>query len=452
MKKPNTEEPVYGFVMPSEQELEEIILGSILIDTRVIDTAMANLMPEDFYNNANKTIFQGITNLYTKGISVDIITLNEELKRMQEIENVGGVPYLMVLTDKVASTVHFESHVGYLVDVSLSRQILINANNTTKEVVGGAKTGKELIGEVINTMNNLMSRVSLKKAMSFKDKFIEILKKLTSGEQDMLGVSTGFMLLDKHTGGVAAPDLTIIAGQSGEGKSTLALNIAHRVALTEGQVLFFSCEMKEEQLIYKLISNECNTSVMDVRKGNIPSGIEQYIKSTEANLKIFDRGDFAIDEIVALAKYESSEVETKLIVVDYLQLVSPGIYAKKGQTRNDEVAIVSRKLKALAMALNVPVIALSQVNRDKRRRTYQLADLRDSGAIEQDADNVWFIFRPKVHDMDSYMLNGTEVSCEDNDCFVIIEKNRLGETGELRMKFLGEFSRFEDCEESVLYD
>jgi replicative DNA helicase len=204
--------------------------------------------------------------------------------------------------------------------------------------------------------------------------------------------------------------------------------------------------MIEKQLMYKLISSEANISVYDVRTGNIPAHFMSSCKIQDAQLTIYDKGDLTLDELISIAKYEAKSKDIKMIIIDYLQLLGLGIYAKKGQTRENEVSTISRKLKQLAMTLQVPVIALSQLNRDKTRKTYRLHDLRESGAIEQDADNVWFIFRPNIHDMDEYNLGNEKIQCNERTAIFIVEKCRLGETGQIEMRFNGACSRFEDTE------
>ena len=290
----------------------------------------------------------------------------------------------------------------------------------------------------------MLGRLVKNNTISFKNQYLEVLKSLGTKGSEFLGLTTGFKSIDFLTSGLCAPDLTVLAAGPGEGKSTFALNIAHHIALNEGKVLFFSYEMKANQLIYKIISNETNTNVLDVRKGNLSDGYEHKCTSSNAILKIFDNGSMPIDEIISTCKYENLYEPVKLVIVDYLHLIPLGIYASKGQTKNDQIGIISRSLKQLAMSLNIPVLALSQLNREKDRKTYKLHDLRDSGNIEQDADNVWFIWRPAKHDKETYLLNGKDIECDNETAIFIIEKNRLGKTGEFEMKFIGEYSRFED--------
>lgn len=443
-KKEQVVPDINGYVMPFELELEKIVLGSIIVDSHIIDSAIVNLRAEDFYHKSNQVIFDAILSLHSKGLAIDLITVINELKPNKEVQNLDQ--YIIELANRIGTTFHFEDHVKLLVNISIKRNLILNSYQIIQNSFNEEKNGSEVLAESIATLNNMIGRIEIRKPLTFKEKYIKVLKSLSERTGELIGYSTGFNLFDKLTSGLNGPDLIIVAGSPGEGKSTFALNIATHVALTHGQVLFFSLEMKDEQLIYKLISNDCNTSVLDVRKGIIPSGIQEFVKTSEAQLKIFDKGGYTIDEIVGTAKYESIENETKLIVVDYLQLISSGSYGKRTDTRNDEVTKISRRLKQLAMDLNVPVIVLSQVNRSKNRKTYVLSDLRESGAIEQDADEVVFIFRPVIHNLDEYSVGDDKFDVEDDDCVIIIEKHRLGTTGEFRMKFKGEFSRFEDLQ------
>lgn len=422
-------------------EIEEAVLGALLVDYKTSDIVLTNIVPDDFYSTENKEIYESCLRLYKSGIGIDVISVFEDLKRNSSKVD---TTLLVDITNKVASTAHIEYHVQLLRDVSIRRAASHFGHKIIQEVADNNKSGKELMSEYMAEAEKILSRTNLKETKTFKERFIKVLQDSKENNGKPIGIPTGFVTLDSFTSGLCAPDFTVLAAGPGEGKSTLALNIAKNIGLNSGDVLLFTLEMKTEQLIYKLVSDETNNPVLNVRRGDLPHEFLNSCNYYNARLHVFDKGGMSIDELISISKYEAIEKNVKCIIVDYLQLLSVGMYAKKGHSRNDEVTIISRKLKELAMALNVPVIALSQVNRDKNRRTYMLPDLRESGAIEQDADNVWFIFRPTEHNMDTYKIGQEEINCDIETAILIIAKNRLGDTGQIEMKFKGQFSRFED--------
>jgi len=259
---------------------------------------------------------------------------------------------------------------------------------------------------------------------------------------------TCYNKLNKLTLGYSGPDYTIIAAGPGEGKSTFALNQAVSIALKQNDVLYFSLEMSEEQLIWKMLSSEFNMSVSDVRLGRFDADEAQRAKIATAKLHIYDKGGLTIDDFVGIVKMEHKAKDIKIVFIDYIQLMRVGSYSRKVTNKNDEVTIISNKIKQLAMELNIPIVVLSQLNRDKHRKQYGLSDLRDSGSLEQDADNAWFIFRPTIHNLDKYEIGSNTIHVNDETTIVTISKQRLGVTGEFEMIFKGEYSRFEDIEEN----
>jgi len=439
---------IEGYVLPQFVELENIIIVALLEGEYNQNIIFSHLRPDDFYKESNKIIFETASELYKSGTPIDTISMFEKLKSSNKLNLIGGFEYILQLQSQLTSTANLEYHVLLLKDISISRKAIQIMHEKTKELYENKQSG-EILPETIKEFELLLSRTTVNKTLTFKEAYLDTLRNLGQNQGDHLGLSTGIRSLDFLTGGLCGPDLTILAAGPGEGKSTFALNIANHVALNSGKVLYFSYEMKEEQLIFKMISNETNSTVLNVRKGNIPANALSNCKSYNADLKIFDKGETSIDQISSICKFENISNTVKLIVIDYLQLIPIGIYGQRGQTRNEQIGIISRKLKQLAMSLNVPIICLSQINRDKNRRTYRLFDLRDSGEIEQNADNVWFIWRPKIHDQENYTLQDTDLLCDNQTAIFIIEKNRLGQTGEFEMKFIGEYSRFEDLNNSI---
>ena len=437
---------LYGHIAPHNIDLEENILGTMMSYNTLHDLLFLNLVPDDFYKDKNKLIYSVALAMFRNNQPIDFVTLTENLRLRNKIFEAGGINYIIDLSNKISSivTANWEYHIKLLKNTAIARGALSLFNLKIQNIYEYDKPGNEILIDTVAELENLINRSNVQKNISFQEKYIEVIKNLENQSGGMVGLHSGFYDLDNITGGICAPDLTILAAGPGMGKSTFALNIANHVALNLGKVLYFSYEMKEEQLIHRLMSNDLNIPLIEIRKGNIPANALSNCKSYKADLKIYDKGSIPLEEIAFTAKYENMSNDVKLIVIDYLQLVPAGIYSKKGQTRNDEIGIITRKLKELAMELNVPIIALSQVNRDKHRKTYVLADLRDSGNIEQDADNVWFVFRPSEHNMDTYSIGDDIIDVDFETAILINAKNRQGQTGEIEMKFIGKYFRFED--------
>lgn len=427
--------------LPQFIELEEIILGILLSDSKACNIIFNNLRSTDFYKSDHQLIFEAAKRGYDKGVKTDIITVASELKGK-------GVPtvYLMELTSKVNSTLHLEDHIAILKDYSARREFIAECHQAINKAHDYDTKAKELISQTVLNCETLGNRVQVENELDFKNYSFKVFEETKKHNSVYLGIPSGWSLLDKHTSGFSKGDLIIVSAGAGEGKSSFALNVASRIK--EGRTLFFSYEMKKQQLVWKLMAAEMDLSVTDIRSGRATAAQMEGCKFYDNDLLINDKCP-ELSEMVSYCKYEKAKcikegIELKAIFIDYLQLIPLGIYSKRGQTRNDEVSTITRKLKMLAMELDIPIIALSQVSRDKARKTYVLADLRESGAIEQDADGVIFIWRPIAHNHTEYNMCGEVITTDRTDAFFIIAKWRLGEVGEFRMKFRGEFSRFED--------
>lgn len=434
-------------ILIHDLELEEIIIASLIVDYSVTDIIISNLKAEDFYNIPNQILFTSCKEIYLKGTKIDLIILHQELKKSEQLDEVGGQKYINRIINKVGSTANIEAHVILLKEMSIKRHITKIGSEATRRSYDQSTTGKEDLNNLLLEVENLQKEITNKKPKDFKETFLEVIKKLEDNEGKDIGISSGFRDYDLKTAGLVAPDLTIIAASPGEGKSTFALNIAKHVSEKHGKVLMFIYEMKAEQLIYKLLSDEFNTSVQDVRRNKLPKNVIQKTKLYDNKLSIYDKGGMTIDDIILTSKFEALKNDLKVIIIDYLQLINLGIYAKRSNTRDIDIGIITRKLKQLAMELNVPIIVLSQVNRDKQRKTYRLSDLRESGNIEQDADNVFFIFRPQRYGIDNYYIGDESIIVDEETTIGILAKCRLGATGQFEMKFKGAFSRFEDKED-----
>ena len=425
-----------------DHELENVIIGSILIDRNVLDFVFANLITDDFQNVKNKIIFNSCARLYTSSLAVDMVTVIQDIKANKEQD---CTQHILSVTNKVASTANLETHVLLFKYQSIKRHLGKLAMAVMNDSIKPEISAVDQIVSISERLTEIQDRVNKKKILTFEEAVIETIDEALSNEgKNMLGIRTGFRKLDELSSGFSAPDYTIIAAGPGEGKSTFALNISKFMALNGNDVLYFSLEMKEKQLIWKLLSDELNIPVIDVRLGKFSKDHAFKTELAKARLHIYDKGGVTIDDIIAIAKMEVKTKDVKIVFIDYLQLVRLGAYGRKVANRNDEVTIISNKIKQAAMEINIPIVALSQLNRDKNRKHYTKADLRDSGSLEQDADNIIFILRPEEHDMTEYTLGTKIIGCNSETAIINIDKFRLGRTGEFEMVFKGEYSRFED--------
>jgi len=426
-------------------ELEKIIIGSMIIDKNCADVIFANLNETDFYLEDLKLILNSALRVHTSAKHIDIVTLKNDMRENNEPNLVN---LMIECSNMVGSTANIESHIYFLKNISAKRKITECGYDIIQKSHNDSILPIDQICEILTDITEIQNRLVQKKIKTFKEIVLETIDENLSGQKSFLGIKTGFAKYDSITGGYCSPDFTIIAAGPGEGKSTYALNQAKHIALSGKKVLFFSFEMKEKQLIWKLLSDELNISVMDVRLGHYKSDHALKTKLIDANLSIYDKGGLTIDDLVSIVKMERKINGIDIVFIDYLQLLRIGSYYRKISNKHDEVTIISNKLKQLCMDVDIPIIALSQLNRDKSRKRYGLSDLRDSGSLEQDADNVVFIFRPYEHQMTYYEIDFKEIVCNENTAIINIEKCRLGQTGEYEMIFNGVCSRFEDLGQS----
>lgn len=427
--------------MPQNEELERNVLGCCLAERNSCEVIMDMLLVTDFRSEANQTIYQSLINLKEKGIAIDLLTCEDELKRMGRLDAIGGINYLTEVFISVTSTANVEYYGLLLQETAIRREIIEQLTKYTSLAFGGEKYASELIFELVGKLE-LINRIR-EKPESIGDLYRKI---LDSGEIE--GMKTGFSKLDQITNGLWG--YVVLAAGPGEGKSVFSLNIARNVAMRGIPVILFSLEMKKAEIIFRLMSDEMSLSVRDVmaNKYSMDKALRSYIP--ELPLHIFDDGSLTVDDMAAICKGLFKQ-QKGLIIIDYLQLLTGGNGRKFG-TRENEVAYISRKIKQLQMDLDTPILALSQLSRDKQRKFYQLSDLRESGAIEQDANGVLFIYRPIAHNQTEYQLDGKSVEMGRNDAVISIGKWRLGDTGDFRMRFNGMCSRFEDMNEGGYSD
>ena len=436
-----------GKIPPHDLEAEQAVLGSMLTDKDSVIAAMEVLKEEDFYREDNRTIYSAITNLYNRGEPIDIITIKDELVSLGKFDAIGGLEYLAELPEKVPTTANVDKYIKIVEEKSMLRTLIKTANELI--VLGYDQTEDvEAVMDVAEKkIFNVMQRKNQKGYTSMKDILVDSftqLEELYNRKQHITGVPTGFADLDYKTAGLHNSDLILVAARPAMGKSAFALNIASYAAVkAKIPVAIFSLEMSKEQMGNRILCSEAMVDSNKVRTGKIED--EDWAKLamasgelSESQIFIDDTPGISVMEIRAKCRKLKLEKNIGLVVIDYLQLVQGS--NKKGGSREQELSAISRSLKILAKEINVPVIALSQLSRAPEQRPDHrpmLSDLRESGAIEQDADIVMFLYRDDYYNEDSEKKNIAEV---------IIAKHRAGSTGTVELLWLGNYTKFANIE------
>ncbi len=434
-------------IPPHSTEAEESVLGGVLLDNEAINAALERLRPEDFYRAPNRAIFSAMTALTDKREPVDIITLSQQLRSMSLLEESGGVENLSRLAASVPSAANVGYYAKVVKEMSLRRRVI----HTASEIVNQAFDNEGEVEEFLDGVEQRILKVSeyrvrpaFHKVGDIVPESIKLVEKLYDQKSPVTGVSTGFKKLNDYTAGFQPSDLIILAARPAMGKTSLALTIAQWVGIHEQKgVAVFSLEMSKEQLVLRMLCSEARVSNSKVRTGHLgerdfPALVDAASKIAEAQIFIDDTPALTITEMRAKARRLHLESPLSLIVIDYLQLMRSPAYS---HSREQEISDISRSLKALAKELNIPVVALSQLNRSVESRTDKrpvMSDLRESGAIEQDADIIMFIYRDEVYNEDTVDKGVAEV---------IIGKHRSGPTGTIRLAFSPEFTRFDNLDE-----
>jgi len=450
---------IYGRVQPQARDLEEAVLGAIMLDKDALPTVIEILRKESFYYTPHQIIYNEMLNIFEKTQPIDILTIHESLKKSGNLEKAGGINYLMDLTNKVASAANIEYHARIIVQKYIQRELIRISNTTIKEAFEDTKDVLELLDEAEQNLYEITDKnmntgfESVSAIISKVQKEIEI---ISQREDGLTGVTTGFKELDKITNGWQKSDLIIIAARPGMGKTAFTLSLAKNAAEQQIPIAVFSLEMADTQLVQRLISMDSEINSRSLRNGKLePEEWPRLNNSVEklSNLPIFidDTPAINIFELRAKCRRLKNNHNIQLVVIDYLQLMTAAPNQSKGN-REQEISSISRALKSLAKEMQVPVIALSQLSRAVETRTGdkrpQLSDLRESGAIEQDADIVTFIYRP-----DYYGLEGDEMEATPQDeAEIIIQKHRNGALGTVKLRFIPHFVKFVDSVDSGFSD
>ncbi len=439
-------DPALYKLPPQNIEAEQSILGSVLLENHAVNAAQEILNPNDFYNEAHRKIFSVISELADKNEPVDLITLSNALKDRKILDSVGGTAYLASLVDNVPSAANVSNYAKIVKEKAILRGLIGSAT----EIINSCyETGSD-VDQVLDKAEHRIFEISQNKVRTSFYPIKNIVRESFKAIEDLFarkavitGVATGFDKIDDMTSGLQNSDLIIIAGRPSMGKTAFALNIAQFAALeTQIPVAIFSLEMSKEQLAFRMLSSEAKVDSGRIRKGYLgetdwPKLTTAAGRLSEAPLFIDDTPAITVLEMKAKSRRLKAESGLGLIVVDYIQLMSTGGYSN---SREQEISEISRSLKSLAKELKVPVIALSQLNRkveDRPNRRPQMADLRESGAIEQDADVIAFIYRDEVY-------NKSDDNPDKGTAEIIIGKQRNGPTGSVKLAFLDKFTTFEN--------
>lgn len=432
-------------VPPHNLAAEQAILGGILINNNALDLVIDMLRAEDFYKEANATLFEAVLGLYDRGEPIDVITLSQHIGQRRLERRVGGTPYLAQLVDAVSTSAGIVHHARIVKGLSVRRKLIDRCSGIVDACFQEWEDTADLLDlaeQAIFDVAQDQVRGGMTSSKEVMDLAFKKLEKAAASSGSVTGVTTGFRDLDAKTSGLQPSELIIIAGRPGMGKTALALNVGYHAARSSGKaVAIFSLEMSKEQLGLRLLGFDAGVDAGRMRSGYLKN--EEWGLLTEAadrlsNLPIFidDRSGISVLEMKAKCRRLMKARELGLVIVDYLQLIQG-----RGNTesRQSEISEISRMLKAMAKDLVVPVVALSQLNRrveDRPKKRPELADLRESGAIEQDADVIAFIYRDEVYN--------PELASSQNVAEITIAKQRNGPTGSFKLTFQKELMAFRD--------
>ncbi len=445
-----------GKLPPQAVELEEAVLGAMLLEREALSSVIDILSGDAFYKVQNGYVFNAMVALFNRSEPVDILTVTQELKRSGELEIVGGAYYVSALTNRIASSANIEFHARIVAQKYLQRELIRLSTETIKTAYEEGTDVFELLDETTKNIFEILDnnvRKQHDKMSTLIGKALEEIEAAAHQKDGLLGVPSGFTAMDRITGGWQKSDLLILAARPGMGKTAFVVSMAKNAAVDFNKpVAIFSLEMSSIQLVKRLISSETEIPQDKILKGNLENHEfvqlnERIKKLAVAPLYIDDTPALSIFELRAKARRLKENQKVELIIIDYLQLMSGSTDGKGMGNREQEISHISRGLKSLAKELEIPIIALSQLSRQVENRPGgskrpQLSDLRESGAIEQDADMVMFIYRPEYY--------GLEVD-ENNEptkgrAEVIIAKNRHGALETVKLRFIGQFAKFADLD------
>ncbi len=446
-----------GRIPPQAVDLEEVVLGALMLEKEAVNAVIDILSPEVFYKEAHQIIFEAIKDLFTKSEPIDILTVTNHLRSTGDLEAVGGAYYISQLTNRVVSSANIEYHSRIILQKYIQRKLIQISSETIKNAYEDSADVFDLLDSAENKLfqiseNNL--RRNYDEMPDLVQLAIDDIQKAREAGSTLRGVPSGYTELDRITQGWQKSDLIILAARPSMGKTAFALNMARNAAVDfQKPIAFFSLEMSSVQLVTRLISSETSLTADKLRTGQLAEYEWQQLNtkvSPLVNAKLFidDTPQLSVFDLRAKCRRLKQQHDIQMVFIDYLQLMTAK--TEKNGNREQEISNISRSLKSLAKELNIPVLALSQLSRSVETRPGSkkpiLSDLRESGAIEQDADMVLFIYRP-----DYYGLQEDENHESTKGKAVIsIAKHRNGKLGEVELRFVGQYARFEDLETSFM--
>ena len=429
-------------IPPQNVEAEQAVLGAMLLSHDAVIVAMEKLQSQDFYRDVHRIIFEAMEHLHRENKEIDVITLPDELKRMKKLDDVGGLEYVLNLPNLVGSAANIEYYANIVAEKALARNLISTCTELTTEAYDGQKETEALLDDAerrILQLSDTKNRGDFASVGAVVEVTLDKITKLYENKAGLTGLPTGFRDLDRMTSGLQPSDLILVAARPSMGKTAFTLNIAQNVGVRQHKtVAFFSLEMSQEQLVQRLLCQIAHIDSQKLRTGQLNSD-EEWTRLTDACDKLYespiyidDTPGISVAEMRSKARRLKSEHGLDLIIVDYLQLMQ----GRNAESRQQEISEISRSLKALARELKVPLIALSQLSRSVESRQDKrpmLSDLRESGALEQDADIVSFLYLEDYYDKETENQHITEV---------ILAKHRNGPVGSVKLYFKNEFTLF----------
>ena len=449
-----------GKLPPQAVDIEEAVLGALMLEKDALTAVIDILKPECFYKDSHQEIFTAIQLLFLRGETIDILTVTHALKKSGKLEIVGGAYYISQLTQRIASAANVEFHARIILQKYIQRELIRISGETIREAY---EDTNDVLTLLDNAEKNLFAvaegnlRRNFEAVPAILKKAVAEIEAASRKPEGLTGVPSGFTELDRVTNGWQKSDLIIIAARPGMGKTAFVLSMARNAAVMFNKpVAFFSLEMSSLQLVNRLISSEAEIPSDKIRKGQLANHEWEQLnlrikKLSQAPIYMDDTPALSIFEFRAKCRRLVAEKKVECIIIDYLQLMVAGTENKTGN-REQEISMISRSLKAVAKELSVPVIALSQLSRAVETRGSskkpQLSDLRESGAIEQDADMVMFIYRPEYYGLsEDENANSTLGMAE-----VSVAKHRNGALRDVRLRFIGQFTKFQDADDFEFND
>lgn len=436
------EQPREAHVPPHSADAERSVLGSMLIERNALELVCEQLRAEDFYVPAHETIYAAMLAIHTAGQAVDLVTLANELERHGMLARAGGLPYITELMTFVPTAANVQYYIGIVEEKSVQRQLISAGTDIVRDGMNDEKDLEQTLNDAERRIYDISMR-NVSDAMASMEEIVPVaynhIGELMNRRGKLTGISTGFIDLDRMTNGLQKSDLIIIAARPAMGKSSFAMNIAQYAALHDNRTaVVFSLEMSAEQLVMRMLCTEASVDSQRIKEGLMDDQEQMRLMDvlepmSHAKIFIDDTGGVTVPEIRSKCRRLKARHGLDMVVIDYLQLLQSAS-GRKNDNRQQEVSDMTRQLKLLARELDVPILLLAQLNRGPETRqdhTPMIADLRESGSIEQDADMIILLYRAAVYD-----------ESEDNTSEAIIAKHRHGPTGTVELLWQGEYTRF----------